>query len=237
MLAVSSLIIVEIACAQVGVTTPTMSGFGVSYKEFKWYMSPTYDVDPSTGKAVMTHEGYYKVNRYKELSISNQPFEPYTDSKGNSIDLYYDINWKQHNEASWRTLLQPPFRFSQNKDFYLTAINIGFKGNADHSDWNIDVLDYVPGNQIDFQIQALIGYYTADNVFVGKTSGWSDTQTLTIPEGQAPTPSPETTTPTSPSPLPSEELHLGQDAILGIAVTVAVVCVGLGLLVYLIKRK
>ena len=43
--------------------------------------------------------------------------------------------------------------------------------------------------------------------------------------------------PTSPSPLPSEEPQLGQEVILGVAVTIAVLCVGLGLLVYLIKRK
>jgi hypothetical protein len=49
--------------------------------------------------------------------------------------------------------------------------------------------------------------------------------------------SPEPTTPTS-TPLPSEEPQLlGQDVILGVAVTIAVVLVGLGLLVYLIKRK
>jgi hypothetical protein len=42
----------------------------------------------------------------------------------------------------------------------------------------------------------------------------------------------------SPTPLPSEESQqLGQELILGVAVTVAVVCAGLGLLVYLIKRK
>ena len=49
--------------------------------------------------------------------------------------------------------------------------------------------------------------------------------------------SPEPTIPTSPTPVPSEEPQLGQEAILGVAVTVAVVCFGLGLLVYLIKRK
>ena len=48
----------------------------------------------------------------------------------------------------------------------------------------------------------------------------------------------ESTIPTSPTPLPSEEpLGLGQDVILGVAVAVAVLAVGLGLLVYLIKRK
>ena len=44
--------------------------------------------------------------------------------------------------------------------------------------------------------------------------------------------------PSSPTPFPSEQpQQLGQDVILGVVVTVAVLCVGLGLLVYLIKRK
>jgi hypothetical protein len=51
------------------------------------------------------------------------------------------------------------------------------------------------------------------------------------------TTSPEPTIPTSPTPLPSEEPQLGQDVILAIAVTAAILSVGLGLLLYLIKRK
>ena len=53
-----------------------------------------------------------------------------------------------------------------------------------------------------------------------------------------PSPSPEPTTPTSPTPLPSEEpQQLIQEVILGVAITLAVIGVGLGLLLYLIKRK
>ena len=52
-----------------------------------------------------------------------------------------------------------------------------------------------------------------------------------------PTSSPEPTAPASSTSLPSKEPQLGQEAILGVVVTVAVVCFGLGLLVYLIKRK
>jgi hypothetical protein len=53
-----------------------------------------------------------------------------------------------------------------------------------------------------------------------------------------PTPSPEPTVPTSPTPLPSEEPQkLGQEELLGIGVTIVVVCAGLGLLVYLVKGK
>ena len=69
--------------------------------------------------------------------------------------------------------------------------------------------------------------------FTGETSGWSESQTISIPENTSLNPMP-----TSPKPLPSEEpQQLGQEVILGLAVTVAVVCIGLGLLVYLIRSK
>ena len=41
-----------------------------------------------------------------------------------------------------------------------------------------------------------------------------------------------------PKPTPYKELHqTGQEVILGVAVTIGVLCIGLGLLLYLIKRK
>jgi hypothetical protein len=50
--------------------------------------------------------------------------------------------------------------------------------------------------------------------------------------------SPTDYVPTSPSPLPSEEPQLSEEeAIVGVAVTMAVIAAGLGLLFYLIKRK
>jgi hypothetical protein len=93
---------------------------------------------------------------------------------------------------------------------------------------------------VDFQVEALIGSVHRDAstfwapwVFDGEVSGWSNTQTVTIGESQTPEP----TTPTS-TPLPSEQPQtIEQDVIFGAAVTVAVLAVGLGLLVYLIKRK
>jgi hypothetical protein len=111
------------------------------------------------------------------------------------------------------------------------------------------------GGQVDFQVEVLVGHeaqvYVNDHplapypighyeqsVAFDISSGWSDTQTITIGESQTSTSSPEPTTPTSPTPLPSEEPQLAeQELILGVAVTAAVVCVGLSLLLYLIKRK
>ena len=114
--------------------------------------------------------------------------------------------------------------------------------------------------QIDFQAQALIGhssqawvidhplYPTIGGHFVpavayDSASDWSSTQTVTIGEGQTATPSPATPTPTAtnmPTSPPNKEPLLTSEQIeiiTGVAITVAVIGVGLGLLIYLIKRK
>jgi len=107
--------------------------------------------------------------------------------------------------------------------------------------------------KIDFQVEALAGHeaevYVNDHplapwpighyelsIAFDISSGWSETQTITI--GQSQTSSPEPTTPTSPTPLPYEETQSTEpEVILGVAVTVAIIVAGLGLLLYLIKRK
>jgi hypothetical protein len=98
---------------------------------------------------------------------------------------------------------------------------------------------------VDFQVETQVGYYTRVYAnlqfyvytFIGDSSGWSATQTLTIGEIQTPT-SPPATTPT-PTPTPSQEPQQTEqiEPILGAAIVVAVIIAVLGLLIYLIKRK
>jgi hypothetical protein len=109
---------------------------------------------------------------------------------------------------------------------------------------------------VDFRVQAFIGYNTRIHeywtalgevyhyVFTGETSDWSNTKTLTIPEGQTPTPSPATPTPTAPnmgptSPPSQEPLSTPEqmEVVIGVAIVVVVISAGLGLLIYLAKRK
>jgi hypothetical protein len=107
------------------------------------------------------------------------------------------------------------------------------------------------GSQLDFQVEALVGHpsqrWVSDHalypwlgggytsaVAYDETSGWSNTQTVTIGESQTPTPSPATT-PTSTS--PQEPQQTEQAFIIGVAIAAAVIVAGLGLLIYLIKRK
>jgi hypothetical protein len=87
--------------------------------------------------------------------------------------------------------------------------------------------------EVDFQVQAYIGYrdrgvYSGGIMpyeFYGEKSGWSNAQTLTFAEGQ------------TPAPTPQETPQTEQELIIGVAITVAVIGAGLGLLIYLIKRK
>jgi hypothetical protein len=97
------------------------------------------------------------------------------------------------------------------------------------------------GGQVDFQVQAMIGYVHREItvpvpgtgwVFTGETSGWSDTQTLTIGESQTPT------SPPANSPTPSPESQQTEiTAIVGMVIALAAIGAGLGLLIYLIRRK
>ena len=125
----------------------------------------------------------------------------------------------------------------------------GFDGQEGESFAFLYAIPY--GGQVDFQVEILVGHeaqvyvnehplapwpigHYEQGVSFDISSGWSITQTVTIGESNTPEP----TSPTSPTPLPHNiPQPTEQQVILGVAVTVAVLAVGLGLLVYLIKRK
>lgn len=227
MLAVSNATIVKFTLAQI-VTNPSVPEFNVQYVTYTYDIPPTYGVDPSTGKAVIINEGSTETDKWVRVVISNQPFSPFNDTNDNCIRLFYDVRWKGHSSTSWEGIPDGIW-FTQLSDSQFTGISIGFKGYKGGAD--LTLLD--PTNsQIDFQVKASIGYYTTDDVFIGETSGWSNTQTLTISESQTPLPS-STTTPTPSQGNPQTELM----AITGAAIAVIAFGVGLGVLIYLIKRK
>jgi hypothetical protein len=248
--ALSSLCMVSSVFAQ-SYPRPSVPEFTVKYVDYSYDIPPTYEIDQFTGQNITKREGEHIDNRSAVFTIRNQPFTTYVDSGNNTIGLYYNFRYKGHfgsdwgyfpfseSGQSWRYhapfivfIDVPPDKFSSasNSEYTEILLRLRFLFGQGNPPMN---------TQVDFQVQALIGHidYEGDGYyrFTGERSDWSNTQTLTI--GEIQTPSPEPTTSNSPSPSPSEESQLGQDAILGIAVTVAVVCIGLGLLFYLIKRK
>jgi hypothetical protein len=190
------LITTETVSAQKGVTTPLLTGFVITYDTFPVHHAPTYTVDPQTGTAIIDQPGYDTENRWLTIHIGNQLFEPYCDSNNNYITEFYDVRWKVHNSESWSYRPDSARATSQNTEFTSTAIGLGFKGFSTPS--ISPLLDYVSGQQLDFQIKASIGYFKSGLTFVGNSTDWSDTQTFTIPHDDTPSPKPTPTASTKP---------------------------------------
>lgn len=229
-LAVSSLVMVGCAFAQ-SIPKPTVPEFSLKLVANPYDVPPTYEIDPYTGERVLTQDGYHVENRSIEITIRNQPFTIYEMDNGLNSYLFYNISYRGHYETDWSY-----YSYDRNTEWFFSQ-----------SDSEYTVISFygLPAEgSIDFRVQAQLGsftyYYMPWKVYVfhGETSGWSDIQTISIPEIQDS--SPEPTIPTSPSPFPTDYTGVGlseTEIIIGASIIVAIVIVGLGLLLYLIKRK
>ena len=236
-LALSSLVMVGSVTAQ-SITKPSVPEFTVKYVDNSYDVPPTYGVDQYTGEKVVTEGGYHVDNRTVEFTIKNQPFNPYVDASGNNISLYYYFRYKGPYGDDWSYYPDSshtygpysggPFPDTSTSNSEYTIIGI-----------NLPTLGIPTDSQVEFQVQAIMGYVEGHSTgmlagsymgFTGERSDWSNTQTITIGEIQTQTPVP-TSTPYN-EPQPSD-----QQVILGLAITVAVLAACIGLLIYFIKRK
>jgi hypothetical protein len=164
---------------------PTEPEFTLKVVSHPYDVAPETTIDPYTGKTVITQEGYHTENKSIEIMIRNQPFSTYTNEKDNVISLCYNFTFKGHYGNDWTTYKDPHF------NGYVNATN------SEYTIVSIPLLNYELGNvreggELDFKVEALIGYQEASIVmtplgngftygFSGESSGWSSTQTLTIP--------------------------------------------------------
>jgi hypothetical protein len=233
MLAASNLLMVGSVLAQ-SIPKPSVPEFTAQLADHSYDVpaTTTTTTNPYNGEVITnTEPGYHVQNRTIDLTIENQPYPAIIN--GNESFVYFNVRIKGHFGQDW-TELYPYYSDSpvQSKDSEYTVISIPN--------------NYQVGDQIDIQVQAAIGYkivtlighppipnvYTRSVSFQHTSSDWSNTQTITIEEIPTPSPEPQST------PTPSNEpQQIGQEVILGLAITAAVLAVGLGLLVYLIKRK
>jgi hypothetical protein len=238
-LAFSSLIMIETVFAQ-SISKPAVPEFTLEFIPSTYNVTTT---DPYTG--VNTTEQFD--NNTINIIIKNPV--GYSFSNMNYY-LFYNVKVKGHFSEVWDAL----YSYSNHSKSSEYSPNwLAVDENSEYTTASYPA-NYEPYSQLDFQVEAVTmydgqvkvashlfdftGHYEAGYV-LGETSDWSDTQTITIPASQTPTSSTEPTpTPVSPTPTPYNEPPLtDQPVILGVAVTVAVIGVGLGLLLYLIKRK
>jgi hypothetical protein len=240
-LTVSSLIMVGSVFAE-SIRKPSVPEFTLKYVDNSYDVPPTYGIDQYTGEKVITSPGYHVDNRTVEFTIKNQPFTPYTDASGNDISLYYDFRFMGPYGNDWTYYPKTDRSYGFYTGFFpdtsasksdYTAITVTLRAlNGVLVGTKIST-----GSNVEFQVQAIIGYIEVNQTgmsagdfynFTGERSDWSNTQTILISESQTPTPSP---TPYSGAGLTEQEI------IIGVAILAVVIGAGLGLLIYLIKRK
>lgn len=158
-----------------------------------------------------------------EITIANQPFTKYKDVNNHTVALYFHFRCKGHLDSNW--IVTPDDGYS---DTYLETSNTQYTVFSYwiNEEWVGDRSGRVPNipedGKIDFQVEAFIGYsdtictsiaQRADDYhtyFVGQTSGWSNTQTISLNDGSTSTPSaqdsmpPPTPEPTMPDLLPND---------------------------------
>lgn len=208
-LAVSSLIMAKPAIAQT--TKPSVPEFKLSY------INNVYDVPTATSEwsgEPIPNSGSHVDSREVIIKVKNQPHDGYIngDVNGARENLYYNVRVKNHFSNAWTELFGRTSAYingvvgtgtwySGSSDSEVTYISISLNGptNIIHTSTELAV-----GNQVDFQVKALIGYQNWDNgTFFGEESTWSDTQTLIIDTSTQTSSNP---TPTAISPNPTSSI-------------------------------
>jgi len=208
---ISSLIIVGTTSAQT-IPKPSVPQFTLNLVDKSYDVPPktTSTTDPYNGKVTTTTIPGYHVNDFKiELSIKNQPFP--STINGNKSSLWYDVRIKGHFGEDWIDQY-PSSAMSPTSLPWPTQSSSGYTLLLFPASYRTD-------DKVDFQVKAIFGYqYSYDTYFYGQQShilplrvndfiheesGWSSTQTFTMPE--TPTSSNQTTSPTNTitSPTPS----------------------------------
>jgi hypothetical protein len=223
-------VLAGIVQAESSIPKPSVPDFSLKVVAHPYDVAPTTTIDPYTGDEIITSYGYREENKSVEVTIKNQPFTSTLDVSGNYTSLYYNVQFKGQYTDEWKNA----------RAFY----------NASNSEYTVISISLIPyqipdGSPLDFQVRAFTGYAVKkayDSIlppemqyyyeYIGQTGDWSNTQTITIPTS---TSSPPDQTPTSTPNQETQQTDFLQ-IILAVALIVAVVCVGLGLLLYLIKR-
>jgi hypothetical protein len=198
-----------------------------------------------------------------QITIKNQLFSSYKDVNGNFINLYYNVsekgpygNWKYYPTSVQK------YAISNSEHTVLTFLTNDMNRLQQNSAGiQADVIP-TPVGELDFQVQACIGYYSIAygfsgssfpsqiEVFNGETSDWSNIQTINIGETSAsaspnPTLAPiSTITQTSaPTPTPvapdttTESFSVPLTAFIGVVAVFVVIVFSLLLLLYRRSRK
>jgi hypothetical protein len=236
-LTITNLMVIMPASA---ISKPSVPDFSLKLIHYSSYQPAVYGLDPYTGENITITLAKHQNSTEIVVNVVNQPFTPYKDSNGNWISLYYGVRSKGHFSSDWSEGTHNAFTDAYNSSYATIMYPTEY---------------YPPNTQVDFQIKAMIGYlkdsgypeyYHMSPVFVGESSDWSSTQTITI-DNDVSTPtsteSPASTASVLPSQGPSATPGAQSDVLLGLdwwqvaTVVLSVVVVLLVFVVFYLRKR
>lgn len=162
----------------------------------------TTTIDQYTGKETTTiTPGYHVENKSIEVQIKNQPFIPYAvtnttiidpewepsriyiDQSNRTVNLFYDVQVKGHYSQyeDWKTVYQGQYDGTGRQ-----PIQYG----SEYTIITVQIGGYPSDATLDFRVKTIVGFYvpfgaiiTKGYTFYGQESGWSDIQTISLPDG------------------------------------------------------
>lgn len=158
----SSFMLSGLVCAST--PKPFVPEFTLTYDKHFSDKPATYVTDPYTGQQRELEPPKHYEWETITVKINNQPFTPYQTNDGNAtqnIALYYSIRTKGHFAQQWQTIGLYT-RYYPASSEQITAVTFFIGPNSPNGVImpSNAVLNVKDGGQIDFQVQALIGYVT-----------------------------------------------------------------------------
>ncbi len=199
-----NLLIAEPANAQ-SIPKPSVPEFTLKLVDHSYDVptTTTTTTDPYTGKqTVTTKPGYHVQNMTIEVTIKNQQFTPYSNGD-QTIYVFYNVSYKGHYQDEWK--YYPSGSYGRDS----TATTRIYQSN---SAYTVVPFGAPSEGQMDFRVQAQVGYYTSYQEFImvpgapfttyifqGEVSGWSNVQAISVPsDSTSASASPNPTASTSP---------------------------------------
>jgi hypothetical protein len=207
-LAVSSLMFIRTASSSI--PTPQVPEFTVQLVSHPYDVPPSSSstVDKYTGKEIVTTQpGYHVENKSIEITIKNQRVATDSNTENYTINIYYNVRVKGHfaEDWEWKELFSP-YEIPTREGFHWCGNPSPIQSSSEKTAIACSP-EYPQGAKVDFQVQALQGYFTKYYpiissaygwYFTGTISDWSNTQTITIGSGEVSV----SQSPVTPSPTP-----------------------------------
>jgi hypothetical protein len=220
--------VIGYVCLANAQTSPSIPEFTLKFVDnsYDYLVAPvtTTTMDPYTGVTNSSTQPGYTVhveNKSIIITIKNKPFTP---SQGNQY-LFYAVRVKGHYVTYWGSLYGEGTYSTQDwmppqtaPPQYPSTGNMPQQSSSEYTILTDSVNGIGQGSQLDFQVQAVTGYdaqaWHSDPdhpllfgvggmgpvIAVNQRSGWSETQTITIPESS---PSNAPTSSVTATPVPT----------------------------------